>query len=38
MREMFFPGAHMVRTIIAEDGAPQALVMDVDTYIGGKLS
>ncbi len=33
MREMFFPGAHMVRTIIAEDGTPQALVMDVETYI-----
>jgi len=33
MRGMFFPGARMIRTSIGDDGAPQALVMDVETYI-----
>jgi N-acetylglutamate synthase-like GNAT family acetyltransferase len=33
MRHLFFPQAHMVRTSVADDGTPQALVMDVETYI-----
>ena len=33
MRTMFFPGAHMIRTSLAEDGRPQAMVMDVETFI-----
>jgi hypothetical protein len=33
MRSLFFPRAHMIRTSIAEDGTPQALVMDVEEYI-----
>jgi hypothetical protein len=33
MRSLFMPGAHLVRTIIGEDGAPQARVMDVDAYV-----
>lgn len=33
MRTLFFPGAHMIRTSIREGGTPQALVMDVETYI-----
>ena len=33
MRRLFFPKAHMVRTSVGDDGTPQALVMDVETYI-----
>ncbi len=33
MRRLFFPGAHMIRTIVDPKGIPQAQVMDVDTYI-----
>lgn len=33
MRRLFFPKAHMVRTSVSDDGTPQALVMDVETYI-----
>lgn len=33
MRAMFMPGAHLVRTTIAEDGTAQAKVMDVDAYV-----
>lgn len=33
MRHLFFPGAHLVRTFVADDGAPQALMMDVETYV-----
>ncbi len=33
LRHLFFPRAHMVRTFIGNDGAPQALVMDVESYI-----
>jgi hypothetical protein len=33
MRSLFFPGANMVRVSIQPDGAPQAAVMDVETYI-----
>ncbi len=33
MRHMFFPRAHMIRTSVADDGTPLALVMDVETYI-----
>ncbi len=33
MRQLFFPGAHMVRTFVGDDGTPQALVMDVENYI-----
>jgi hypothetical protein len=32
MRTLFMPGAHLIRTSIAEDGTPQAKVMDVDAY------
>ena len=33
MRQLFFPGAHMIRTSVDNDGKPQALVMDVEEYI-----
>jgi len=33
MRSLFLPGAHLVRTTIAEDGTAQAKVMDVDGYV-----
>jgi len=33
MRRLFFPNARMIRTSVGEDGAPQAEVMDVETYI-----
>lgn len=33
MRELFFPGAHMIRTSVDNDGVPQAQVMDVEQYI-----
>jgi hypothetical protein len=29
MRALFLPGAHLIRTSLAPDGTPQALVMDV---------
>jgi hypothetical protein len=32
MRSLFMPGAHLVRTFIAEDGTPQAKMMDVESY------
>jgi hypothetical protein len=32
MRSLFMPGAHLVRTTIADDGTPQAKVMDVEAY------
>jgi hypothetical protein len=31
-RSLFLPGAHLIRTSIAPDGTPQALVMDVQAY------
>lgn len=31
-RSLFFPGAHLIRTSIAPDGTPQALVMTVETF------
>jgi hypothetical protein len=33
MRDLFMPGAHLVRTSIAEDGTPLAKVMDVESYV-----
>lgn len=33
MRALFFQGAHMIRTSVDADGTPQALMMDVETYI-----
>ena len=33
MRALFLPGAHLVRTTIAEDGTAQAKVMDVEAYV-----
>lgn len=33
MRQLFYPGAHMIRTSVDENGVPQALVMDVESYI-----
>jgi hypothetical protein len=33
MRALFMPGAHLVRTVIASDGTPQAKVMDVESYV-----
>lgn len=33
LRGLFFPQAHMVRTIVSDDGTPQALVMDLSSYI-----
>jgi hypothetical protein len=33
MRDLFMPGAHLVRTSVAEDGTPQAKVMDVEGYV-----
>lgn len=33
LRGLFFPRAHMVRTIVSEDGTPQVLVMDLSSYI-----
>ena len=38
LRGLFFTGAHMVRTSVSEDGAPQAQVMDIDTYIANTSS
>jgi hypothetical protein len=32
MRSLFMDGARLVRTSVAEDGTPQAKVMDVETY------
>ncbi|HEY6189288.1 MAG TPA: hypothetical protein VIW80_16670 [Pyrinomonadaceae bacterium] len=32
MRSLFMPGAHLVRTSVAEDGTPHAQMMDVDDY------
>lgn len=32
MRSLFMPGAHLVRTTIADDGTPQARMMDVEAY------
>ncbi|HEX8773999.1 MAG TPA: hypothetical protein VF735_10350 [Pyrinomonadaceae bacterium] len=32
MRTLFMPGAHLVRTIIADDGTPRAHMMDVEGY------
>lgn len=32
MRSLFMPGAHLVRTSVAEDGTPHAQMMDVDGY------
>jgi len=31
-RLLFFPGARLVRTLLAPDGTPQALAMDVQAY------
>jgi hypothetical protein len=33
MRQLFYPGAHMIRTSVDENGVPQAMVMDVESYI-----
>lgn len=33
MRALFMPGAHLVRTTIAEDGTPRAKVMSVEDYL-----
>ncbi len=33
MRALFFPGVHMIRTSLDQDGIPQAKVMDVEKYI-----
>ena len=32
-RALFMPGARLVRVSLADDGTPQAKVMDVDTYL-----
>jgi hypothetical protein len=32
-RNLFYPGAHLIRTVIGDDGAPRAVVMDIETYI-----
>ena len=32
-RALFMPGARLVRVSLAEDGTPQAKVMDVDAYL-----
>ncbi len=33
LRSLYFPGAHMVRTVVSEQGIPQAVVMTVEEYI-----
>ncbi len=33
LRRLFFPGAHMVRTVVDTNGNPQAAVMDIESYI-----
>jgi hypothetical protein len=33
LRNLFFPGAHMIRTVVDNQGSPQAAVMDIETYI-----
>ncbi len=35
LRELFFPRAHMIRTAVDGNGAPQALVMSIEEYITG---
>lgn len=32
-RDLFMPGAHLARVSLAEDGTPQAKVMDIDDYL-----
>lgn len=33
LRNIFFPGAHLIRTSINEDGLPEAKMMDVESFI-----
>jgi hypothetical protein len=32
MRTLFMPGAHLIRTTVADDGTPRAHVMDVESF------
>lgn len=34
LRSLLFPGARLVRTFTDDAGRPQALIMDIDAYVG----